>query len=131
MCYVEFEHTGTVTVLSRSRHTGNRPHVRVIARVTFHIRHTQGQFRNLIRKVRASLVLIRIRSFALCRLRCIRKTVPVSPCVQAGSDPSDSSLVLCTSRESAESDPELYHIFEEKATDNIVGSIFLIPGVNS
>ena len=59
----------------------------------------------------------------LCGLR--RSSRNVSSCfVDTGSDPSNSSLMLRTSRESAESDPELYHIFEEKATDNIVGSIF-------
>ena len=45
-------------------------------------------------------------------------------CAQAGSDPSNSSLVLRTSRESAESDAELYHILKRLSTDNIVGFLF-------
>ena len=47
-----------------------------------------------------------MRTVLACRLTLQRRNRPRVLRIQAGSDPSNSSLVLRTSRESAESDPE-------------------------
>ncbi len=65
------------------------------------------------------LLLRRVEGVGFCRLVRSMSRKDLTPqtrepgkgkiaqvCVKAGSDPSNSSLVLCTSRESAESDPD-------------------------